>query len=184
MSEALTPLQALMITGLALLVLSRRKTRTWSGVALVMLASLLIVGLQLSTLPFKIWAASIVFAVAGCLALWPPKQFQRYDGFAEQYKVVDKEVWHELMRAEAAWRSGEIDDAEYSRAFDRYNVRYRALRPPPGEWREIVEERIRIREGWSRVFSNPRSSTQSQRDALSEAERRLRTRITRARSQT
>jgi hypothetical protein len=97
-----------------------------------------------------------------------------------EYAEVDREVWRELMDAEKDWQAGQIDDAEYSRVFDRSNVRYQALRPPPGEWDEIVQERIRIREGWSKVFRDPSNSSQTERDALGIAEAALGKRIARA----
>jgi hypothetical protein len=176
----ITPLQAVLLLALAAYVLGRRRTRGAAGVALVGVSSGLIVLLELSGLPWRVWAEGAVFGAAGWLAYYEPGWLLAHRGFANELAETDRTVRQELLRAEQDWRSGRIGDVEYSRAFDRTNLRFRALQPPPGEWKDIIDERIRIREEWSRIFANPSSSSQAERDKLGEDEKALRKRIARA----
>jgi hypothetical protein len=173
----MTPLQAFFLVGLAAYVLGRRRTRGAAGLALVVATSGLIVALGFSGWKWATWAEAVVYGLAASLVIFEPGWLMAHRGFAAEYDDVDREVWQELLRAEHDWRAGRIDDEDYSRAFDRSNVRYRALHPPPGEWSDIVDERIRIREEWSRIFADPTSSTEAKRDQLGEAEATLKTRI-------
>jgi hypothetical protein len=141
--------------------------------------------IELSDWEWENLAEGAVVGLAAMIAFLSPSWLRTGSArtqskFAAEYAEVDREVWRELMDAEKDWQAGQIDDAEYSRVFDRSNVRYQALRPPPGEWDEIVQERIRIREGWSKVFRDPSNSSQTERDALGIAEAALRKRIARA----
>jgi hypothetical protein len=167
-----------MLLTLAVYVLARRRTRSMAGAALLVATSGLIAVLELSGWRWQTPAEGAVLGLAGWLAYSGPAWLLANRGFAAQYAAVDQEVRKLLRIAEDEWRSGQIDDAEYSRRFDLSNVSYRALKPPPGEWREIIDERIRIREEWSRVFENPGASPAP--DELGEAEDALRRRIARA----
>ncbi len=160
-------------------VLGRRRTRGPAGVALVATMWALVIGIELSRWTWRILAEGVVVAVVGAVAYYAPGWLLAYRGFARRYHEVDRQVWSEVLQAERAWHAGRIDDAEYSRRFDRAHARYQSLAEPPEEWRDIVAERIRIRNAWSRIFLNASSSTQSERDELGEAEAALRRRIAR-----
>jgi hypothetical protein len=147
---------------------------------LVGAAATVILAVGLSGLPpWRVWVQAAIFASASVIALWYPKVLRTDAPFSVEYAAVDSQVWEELMEAERRWREGVIDDATYSAAFNRANVRYRALRPPNAEWQEIISERIRIREEWSRIFASPAQSSDEQRDRLASDERRIRRRIAR-----
>jgi hypothetical protein len=175
------PLRLLLLVALAAYVLGRSRTRGPGGLALVGVTAGFIVLLEASGWEWSLAAEALAYGVAGGIVVWEPSWLRARSEFAQSYEAVDREVSQELARAEQDWRTGQLDDEGYSRAFDMSNARYRALRPPPGEWSEIVGERIRIREAWSRIFADPANSTQSDRDALGVAEASLRKRISRAR---
>jgi hypothetical protein len=178
----MTPLQLIMLAGLMGLVFGRSATRTWLGLLLVAGAAVLILGLGSSDWQPRAWAQGVVFAIASAIAIFYPTLLRIDRGFADEYAKVDDEVRRELMEAEHKWQAGLLDDTAYSRAFDRANVRYRALKPPSDEWRELVKERVRIREEWSRIFTSREELSDANRDRLNADERKLRKRIARTRS--
>jgi hypothetical protein len=178
-----TPKAIILLTllmALAVYVLARRRTRGLAGVALVAATSGLVAVLELSGWWWRTLAEGAILGLAGSLANSGPSWLLAHRGFAAEYAAVDKKVWQQMQAAEVEWQARRIDDAEYARRFDRSNVRYRALEPPPGEWNEIIDERIRIREAWSRILQDPRASPQAERDELMVDEEALRRRIARA----
>lgn len=126
--------------------------------------------------PMRAW----VFGAAATIAIVFPELLRTHHPFAAEFDAVDSQVARELKQAERDWRSGRIDDTTYSAAFDRANVRYRALKPPNAEWRAIVGERIRLREEWSLIFASHDDVPTTEYERLRTKERRLKGRIARA----
>jgi hypothetical protein len=174
------PLRLALLVALAVYILGRTRTRSPAGLLLVLGTSAAVVATEVSGLAWASLAESLIYGLAGFIVIFEPGWLVAHHGFAQEYQRVDRQVWQESLRVENDWRAGRIDDEEYSAAFDKINVRYRALRPPPGEWGEILDERIRIREGWSRIFADPHASSAAERKALGNAEKQLRKRISRA----
>lgn len=171
------PLRLLVLVGLAGFVFARPKTRNVRGLALVAGTWALVFGIEAGGWVWSLDVESALVGLAAALAYFSPSWLDTHRTFAAEYSATDEAVRQAVMRAEREWRAGQIDDAAYSRAFDRAVVAYQALRPPSRAWRRIVEERVQIEQRWSALFAHPTAASQEEQDALAKAEASLRRRL-------
>lgn len=171
------PLRVALLLALAAYVLLRRETRNVAGLILIAFTIGSIVALEWTHWEWSNAVEAIVFGLAGGLAYYGLPRFGGPTTFHEQYEAVDRQVAKSLWHAEQAWQRQQIGDAEYAKRFMRANTRYEHLRPPSGEWTDLVQERIRIRREWAQIFLEPRSASDERRQQLGAAEAALRARI-------
>lgn len=176
------PLRATLLIGLVAFVLARRETRNIAGLVLVAITIGAIALLESIDWQWSNALEAIVFGLAGGLAYYGLPQLGGSRPFSEEYEAIDRHVSSDLSQAEQMWRTLQITDDEYATRFIRANARYEGLRPPTGEWTDLVKERIDIRREWGRIFLDPTSASDERRRELGSREAALREKVNAAKS--